>query len=398
MTKTTQRKPRRTGRRLFALLVLAILAASLASAWAWRSLHAPRGEGNRSFLVEPGQGAAAILAGLEREGFVPDARIARLYLVGYLGNPPLKAGDYEFEGPVSAVEAIKKVARGEVTVRSVTIREGLTLEETADALLAAGFGRRGALLEALHDPSPIRDLDPDARDLEGYLFPDTYSWSRGTGEREIVATLVATFRERFEREVRAPYEAGRAAAFARAPLHADAAVLDAAAENELAPNQPPTPRSRADHHWRTRSIRELVTLASIVEMEAQLQGERRLIAGVYANRMALGMGLYADPTVIFALKRVGRWDGNIRKGDLQIDSPYNTYRYAGLPPGPIASPGLASLKAAADPSSLNYLYFVSRNDGSHLFASTLAEHNRNVERWQRRYWREKWAEEKGEGK
>lgn len=395
MTKAAKKRPRRTGRRLFALLVLALLGAGLGSAWAWRSLHTPRGEGNRSFVVEPGQGATAILAGLEREGFVPDARIARLYLMGYLGNPPLKAGDYEFEGPVSAVEAIKKVARGEVTVRSVTIREGLTLEETADALLAAGFGRRGALLEALRDPAPIRDLDPDARDLEGYLFPDTYSWSRGTGEREIVATLVATFRERFEREVRAPYEAGRAAAFARSTLHADAAVLDAAAENELAPNQPPTPRSKADHHWRTRSIRELVTLASIVEMEAQLQGERRLIAGVYANRMALGMGLYADPTVIFALKRVGRWDGNIRKSDLQIDSPYNTYRYAGLPPGPIASPGLASLKAAADPSSLNYLYFVSRNDGSHIFASTLAEHNRNVERWQRRYWREKWAEEGG---
>jgi|CXWL01.1.fsa_nt_gi UPF0755 protein len=395
MTKAAKKRPRRTGRRLFALLVLALLGAGLGSAWAWHSLHTPRGEGNRSFVVQPGQGAAAILAGLEREGFVPDARIARLYLMGYLGNPPLKAGDYEFEGPVSAVEAIKKVARGEVTVRSVTIREGLTLEETAEALLTAGFGRRGALLEALRDPAPIRDLDPDARDLEGYLFPETYSWSRGTGEREIVATLVATFRERFEREVRVPYEAGRAAAFARSPLHADAAVLDAAAENELAPNQPPTPRSKADHHWRTRSIRELVTLASIVEMEAQLQGERRLIAGVYANRMALGMGLYADPTVIFALKRVGRWDGNIRKSDLQIDSPYNTYRYAGLPPGPIASPGLASLKAAADPSSLNYLYFVSRNDGSHIFASTLAEHNRNVDRWQRRYWREKWAEEGG---
>lgn len=391
MSKATKKPRRRTGRRLLGLLLLATLAVALAGAWGWQALHAPRGTGMRFFRVAPGQGAAAILAGLEQEGFVPNALLARLYLVGYLGNPPLKAGDYEFEGPQSAAAVIRKVARGEVTVHSVTIREGLTLEETADALVAAGFGRREALLAALRDPSPIRDLDPDARDLEGYLFPDTYSWSRGTTERELVATLVGTFRERFEKEVRTPYETGRAAPFSTSWVHAEAAVLDAAAEIELAPNQPPAPRSQADNLWRPRSIRELVTLASIVEKEAQLQGERRLIAGVYANRMALGMGLYADPTVIFALKRAGRWDGDIKKGDLQIDSAYNTYRYAGLPPGPIASPGLASLKAAADPSSLSYLYFVSRNDGSHIFAGTLDEHNRNVDRWQKRYWREKAA-------
>ena len=108
------------------------------------------------------------------------------------------------------------------------------------------------------------------------------------------------------------------------------------------------------------------------------------------------MALGADPTVIFALKRNGTWDGNIRRRDLRVDSPYNTYRYPGLPPGPIASPGLASLKAAAGPADIPYLYFVSRNDGSHVFARTLAEHNRNVERWQRQYWRERWARERAE--
>lgn len=392
----TKNKRRRTGRIFFRLLLLGLLAAGLAAAWSWHSLHAPRGEGSRFVKVTPGSGAAAILAGLERDGLVPNAHLARLYLVGYLGNPPLKAGDYEFEGPVSAVEVIQKIARGEVTVSSVTIREGLTLEETADALVAAGFGRREALLEALRDPAPIRDLDPDARDLEGYLFPDTYSWSRGVSERELVATLVATFRDRFEKEVRAPYEAGRGAAFARAAVHGDAAILDAAAETALAnaPDEPRAPVPLGGTSWRARSVRELVTLASIVEKEAQLQGERRLIAGVYTNRMALGMGLYADPTVIFALKRAGRWDGNIRKGDLQIDSPYNTYRYAGLPPGPIASPGLASLKAAAAPAEVPYLYFVSRNDGTHVFSTTLQEHNRNVEIWQRRYFRERRARER----
>jgi UPF0755 protein len=133
----------------------------------------------------------------------------------------------------------------------------------------------------------------------------------------------------------------------------------------------------------------VVTLASIVEKEAQVASERPVIAAVYRNRLDQGIGLMADPTVIYALKRLGKWNGNLRRDDLRLDSPYNTYRYAGLPPGPIASPGLASLKAAAEPADVTYLYFVSRNDGTHAFADTLGEHNDNVEQWQRRYWRER---------
>jgi UPF0755 protein len=144
-------------------------------------------------------------------------------------------------------------------------------------------------------------------------------------------------------------------------------------------------------------VREVVILASLVEKEAKVPEERPLVAAVYANRLARGMGLYADPTVIYALKRAGRWDGNIRRDDLAIDSPYNTYRHAGLPPGPIASPGLASLRAAAAPADVPHLYFVARNDGTHVFARTLAEHSANVERWQRRYWRERRAAERRAG-
>ena len=143
-----------------------------------------------------------------------------------------------------------------------------------------------------------------------------------------------------------------------------------------------------------RSVRQIVTLASIVEKEAGVDRERPIIAGVFANRMEHAMPLQADPTVIFALKRLGRWDGNLRRADLKMDSPYNTYVYAGLPPGPIASPGLASLQAAASPADVPYFYFVSRNDGSHVFANTLSEHNRNVTKWQKEYWRKKWAEER----
>jgi len=245
---------------------------------------------------------------------------------------------------------IAKLVRGEVVTYRVTVIEGQSFDETAAALVAAGFGDGPALLAAMRDPAPIADLDPEARDLEGYLFPETYAFARGTAEREIVLTLVRTFRDRWAERI--------------------------------------APRLGDD---RSRTVREVVTLAAIVEKEARRAEERPLIAGVYANRLARGMTLGADPTVIFARKRLGHWDGNLVRRDFELDSPYNTYRYPGLPPGPICSPGEASLAAAAAPAVVPYLYFVSRNNSSHVFASTLAEHNRNVEEWQKRYWRRRWA-------
>jgi len=138
-------------------------------------------------------------------------------------------------------------------------------------------------------------------------------------------------------------------------------------------------------------LRGLVTLASIIEKEAGRLDERPLVSAVFHNRLKRQIGLYADPTIIYALKLAGDWDGNLRREDLELDSPYNTYRYPGLPPGPICSPSEASLQAAAEPADVPYLYFVSRNDGTHVFARTLAEHNRNVARWQVRYWRNRRA-------
>ena len=137
------------------------------------------------------------------------------------------------------------------------------------------------------------------------------------------------------------------------------------------------------------SVREAVTLASIVEKETAQASERPIVAAVYRNRLAIGMPLQCDPTVIYAMIKAGRWRGNIKKADLSINSPYNTYRFPGLPPGPIADPGRASLEAAVHPADVKYLYFVSRNDGSHVFAETLAEHNRNVAKWQIRYFNKK---------
>ena len=159
------------------------------------------------------------------------------------------------------------------------------------------------------------------------------------------------------------------------------------------------PWSIGSSRWRPRrcvrrrhraglSLRQLVTLASLVEKETAKAEERPLVAAVYTNRLRIGMGLQCDPTVIYALQRAGRYTGNLRRDDLQFDSPYNTYRYPGLPPGPIAAPGQGSLEAAANPADVEYVYFVSRNDGSHEFARTLDEHNRNVQRWQVQYLRD----------
>jgi UPF0755 protein len=343
---------------LKAVLVLGgvlLLAAGAGAAWAWRQLAQPyRGFAAETVTVEVPSGSSAreILDRLQAEGVLRDAVLARLYLVHVLGDPPLRAGEYEFHGEATARAVLDKLLRGEVVLHSATVVEGLTVEETAAALSRAGLGDAMAFLAAMRDPRLVADLDPEADDLEGYLFPETYSFPRGADEPTIVAAMVRTFRARYEAEV--------------APLR-----------------EPGSP-----------DLRRLTTLASIVEKEAKLDEERPRIASVYRNRLRIGMGLYADPTIIFALKKRGVWDGNLRRPDLALDDPYNTYRYPGLPPGPICSPGLLSLRAAAAPEEGTFLYFVSRNDGSHVFATTLAEHTRNVDRWQRQYWRERWAQER----
>ncbi len=339
--------------RLFLLFLVTAAAIGALGFWAWQHIHQPFGDGSRTVEVAPGTGAGRILSDLERSGVIVDARLARAYLVYHLGDPALQAGEYLFEGPMSTPEALDQLIRGTVITYPLRLIEGLTREEIARSISDQGFGDFDTLLRETGRRELIADLDPLATNLEGYLYPDTYHFARGTPEDEIIAALVQTFRQRWDQEV--------------APLLA----------------QRPDPPS----------VREVVSLAAIIEKEVKLASERSLIAGVYANRLRLGIALYADPTIIFALKLLGRWDGDIRRKDLKLDSPYNTYLYAGLPPGPICSPRAANLVAAAAPAEVPYLYFVSRNDGSHVFAETLAEHNRNVNQWQRRYWQRKRAEE-----
>jgi UPF0755 protein len=322
-----------------------VLLAAAAGGWLYFSVErAYKGYAATEQFVEipPGSGPAAMGRRLEEAGVVRSAAAFRIAVWLHGSGRRLQAGEYRFDRPMTASEVVDKIARGDVSVRSITFREGLTFREMATVFESGGFGTAADFVAAARNAALIRELDPAASDLEGYLFPDTYTLPRRATAEQLVERMVSRFQK------------------ALTP-----AIREAAAQNGF-------------------SIRELVTLASLVEKETAVPAERPIVAGVYTNRLRIGMGLQCDPTVIYALVLAGRYDGNIRRDDLRIDSPYNTYRYAGLPPGPIAAPGEASLQAAARPADVPYLYFVSRNDGSHVFSTTLDEHNRNVNESQRR--------------
>ena len=319
----------------------------------WRAMRTPyKGYTEPSTRVEVrrGQRTATILQQMQKAGVVRDQWIPLVYMQLLRRNDSLKAGVYEFTKPLSAVEVVDKLVRGEVVLKTITVREGLDRFAVGKIFAAEGLGTEEQWNQATGEADLIRDLAPDAESLEGYLFPDTYKFDPGTSAATIVKAMVANFRKHWGGEL-------------------------ATITTGLDPHQ-------------------TVTLASIVETEARLPQERPIVASVYMNRVRRRMLLGADPTVIYAMKLAGRWNGNIRKADLQMESPYNTYRTPGLPPGPIANPGLASLRAAAAPATTPYLYFVARNDGSHVFATSNEEHNRNVEKYQRQYFRDKRKAEK----
>ncbi len=331
------------------ILLLAALGGAAAYVVAARAAEPYRGytESERLVDIPAGTSAPGIGERLVAAGVVRDALTFRVALWQTGQERALKAGEYRFDRPMSAREVVDKIARGDVHVVPITFREGLTVAETAEVFASSGLGTADAFLAAAKNVSLIRDLDPEAADLEGYVFPDTYMLPRKTSADRLVERMVAQFKQMLTDDLK-----------------------NAAKAQNL-------------------SVRQLVTLASLVEKETARPDERATVAAVYSNRLRIGMGLQCDPTVIFALQRAGKYAGNLRRVDLQFDSPYNTYRYPGLPPGPIAAPGKAALEAAARPAAADYLYFVSRNDGSHEFARTLQEHNQNVQRWQVQYFRNK---------
>jgi UPF0755 protein len=336
-------------RFLLVVVLLVVVAALGAGLWVRQRLTTPfaAAAGEQFVEIPQGESTAGIGRRLVEAGVVRDPLTFRLAVRAFARGRSLKAGEYRFEGSLTPAEVIERLARGDVYLIPLTFPEGLTAAEMAVLFAQSGLGSADAFVEAARDPSPITHLDPKADTLEGYLFPDTYSLPRTIAAKALVARMVKRFTTVFDEDLR---------------RKASATGL---------------------------TVRQVMAIAALVEKETARADERPLVAAVYRNRLRIGMPMQADPTVIYALKRAGRWNGNIRKGDLMFDSPYNTYRYPGLPPGPIASPGRAAIEATISPAKVDYLYFVSRNDGSHAFASTLTEHNRNVQKWQVEYFRQR---------
>jgi UPF0755 protein len=326
------------------LLVFLMFIAAIGGWLIHARLTAPyRGFQDPEVFVEVPQGTPErdIARLLAEAGVVPDAWTFRLAARLSNADRRLQAGEYRFADAASPFIIASRLSRGDVYRRGVTFPEGLTFREMAGIYERQGLGTAADFEKAASDPALAVSIDPGARTLEGYLFPSTYVVPRNASADFLVKTMFTQFTR----------------------------VLD--------------PRLRDEAGQQQMSVRELVTLASLVEKETAKAEERPMVAAVYRNRLLQRMPLQCDPTVIYALMLAGRWNGNITKDDLQIDSPYNTYRYPGLPPGPIASPGKGSLEAVVRPADVPYLYFVSRNDGTHVFASTLDEHNRNVVEWQK---------------
>jgi UPF0755 protein len=330
------------------LFLLVLIAAGAAGWWFYTGVDRPfKGyTASEQFVEIPhGAGSVAIAKQLADAGVVRDVNSFRLALWLSGKGRRLQAGEYRFDHAVSAREVADKIARGEIYVRPITFPEGLTIKQMAALYESKGFGPARDFVNAATNAALVSAVDPDAKDLEGYLFPETYNLKRHDTAEQLVPKMVAAFMKAM------------------------------------------TPDLLEKADARGLTVRQLVTLASIVEKETGNRSERPLVAAVYANRLKIGMPLQCDPTVIYALDRAGKYTGNLTRENLQYDSPYNTYRYAGLPPGPIASPGRASLEAAANPAQAEYLYFVSKNDGTHAFASTLDEHNRNVQKYQVEYFK-----------
>jgi UPF0755 protein len=315
------------------LFLVLILAAGAGAAWV---VYTPFGPETETFVeIAPGSTAAKIGRQLEAAGIVR-SRYA-FDLMRWRMRGTLKSGEYRFEHPATVSEVFARITRGDVFTKAVTIPEGANVFEIAARLEQAGFGSGQAFLDAAaKQVSLVTDLDPGAVSLEGYLFPDTYHFQRKVTPAQICAAMVKRFRA----------VAGQIGLVGlKGKMH------------------------------------RVVTMASLVERETAVDRERPLVASVFENRLARKIPLMTDPSVIYGLELDGRWRGVIHQSDLTLDTPYNTYLHIGLPPGPVANPGLRSLRAAMEPAKTKYLYFVAAGadpQGGSLFASTAEEHARNV--------------------
>ncbi len=328
--------------------VLIALAAAHVVFIAWllttqcRQVYRPRDipESKRILAIPDGASLNDTLQRLYELDLAPKPLYVRLALLVEGAPLVLKKGRYRLPERASTHDLLKQFNEGKVLLHRLTVPEGLDKWQTAETLGATRWGDAETFRAAIDDPEPILDLDPLAKDLEGFLFPETYFFPEEATPAEIIAAMVQQFREK-------------------------------------------TADMRARLHERGLTLRQWTTLASMIEKETATPEEGPTIASVFHNRLKRGMLLQCDPTIIYSLKLDNQYRGKIYRSQIRYDHPYNTYVHPGLPPGPIASPGVGSLQAALEPADTAYLYFVRDQDGGHYFSKTLREHNRAVQRWRR---------------
>ena len=314
-------------KKVLLLILVLVLAAAGAAAWGWYCITKPYqgfASGGVFVTVPHGASSRGVARILESNGVVRSATAFEIYARRH-PRRSLEAGEYLFDHPLSGRDVFWKLAKGDVYQIPFTVREGETLYDIAHDLEVGHFLPADDFVKAASDPMMVRDIDPHALTLEGYLFPATYQLPRHPVAVELTAAMLAS----------------------------------------------------------GYPISSIVTLASLVERETPKRDERPLVAGVFENRLRKDMMLQCDPTVIYALEQEGRYNGTLTGADLHVHSPYNTYEHTGLPPGPIGNPGEASLRAALQPAETDYLYFVANTQGGHFFSATLEEHNRNVTKYRR---------------
>ncbi|MGA7079445.1 MAG: endolytic transglycosylase MltG [Terriglobales bacterium] len=323
------------------LLILFLIAALALAGWLAWQLRAPvTPPANTYLLLRPGYSTRRIAAELKKAGVIRNERVFWLWHL-LKPKPTLKAGEYLFDREATLPQVYDRIAHGDIYFHVVTIPEGYTIFDIAKAIEDAGLGSAENFLHIAETQTQlIADLAPEAKSLEGYLFPNTYQFTRTQSQQDMAAAMVHQFRT-------VAQEIG---------LNVDIPGVD---------------------------IPKVVTMASIVEKETAAPEERPLVAGVYYNRLAQKMALDADPSVIYAELLAGTYQGSLHHADMAVSSPYNTYRFPGLPPGPIGNPGRSALEAALHPDASKFLYFVSDGNGHHRFARSLEEHNRNVTAYRR---------------
>jgi UPF0755 protein len=340
---------------------LILVAVAAGAGWfAWAVLTPVEVSGQTFVLLHPGYSTHRIAAELKKAGVIRSEQAFVLWHYVHRTRS-LKAGEYLFDKPANIIDIQKRLRRGDVYFHTVVVPEGYTMFDIARAVEEAGLGPAADFLKvAQHDTALIADIAPGAQSLEGYLFPDTYDFTRMMSMHDMAAIMVRQFRQ---------------------VAHQLALIPSGASPQGVVLRTSANPRARSNEDQ--NDVERTVIMASIVEKETSVPEERPLVASVYYNRLDKKIALDADPSIIYAELLAGTYQGALHHADMSFHSPYNTYRNAGLPPGPIGNPGRSALEAAMHPAQSNYFYFVADAQGHHRFARTMEEHNKNVDAYRK---------------